>query len=681
MRKLWVLLAVLVVLGATFVLAQDDAGSEYIGQLPAPDLPTGVDWLNVAAPLALTDLRGKIVLLDFWTYGCINCIHMIPVIEQLEQKYGDALVVIGVHSAKFANEGQTDNIRQIVQRYNLHHPVINDKDFVVWSTFAPYGVRAWPTFVLIDPRGGILAVQPGEVPFDAFDRVISGMVQYFDGEGEIDRTPIELNLEAEVSPNTVLSFPGKVLVDAETNRLFIADTNHHRLVIADLLTYEVLDVIGSGARGFNNGDYAAATFDKPQGMTLYENTLYVADTNNHAIRAIDLSARTVTTAAGTGAQARARNARGYGTDVALASPWDVEISTDGTTLFIAMAGPHQLWSMSLPDMFVEPLVGSGIEGLQDGLFEEAQLAQPSGLYYDEGLLYFADSESSSIRSADIEARQVTTLAGPRSNDLFDFGDIDGGLGSSRLQHALGVTGDENNLLYVADTYNSKIKLLDPTAKTVTTIFGLGDLGGFRDGNADEAEFDEPGGLDYANGKLYVADTNNHAIRVIDLAAQTVSTVVFPNPEALQIEGQATVVAGNSALGVEISLPEQIVKVGEGEIVLNITLPDGYKLNNLAPFTSEWTSSGEAITIDEANQQQQIVEPSLPIRVPVQLAEGDDVLHGELTIYYCEAVQESLCFIDQVSIDAPLTITTDASTSEILLERTIVPPELPTTDEL
>lgn len=684
MRKLWVIgIAVLALVGVTFVLAQDgdEPESEYAGTFPAPEFPTGLDWLNVPAPLTLADLEGKIVLLDFWTYGCINCIHMIPVLERLEQKYSDALVVVGVHSAKFANEGETDNIRQIVQRYDLHHPVINDQDFVVWQTYAPFGVQAWPTFVLIDPLGNILAVQPGEVPYEAFERVIDGMVQYFDGLSLIDREPLELRLEEDAAPTTALSFPGKVIADTEANRLFIADTNHNRIVIADLNTYEVLDVVGTGARGFDNGRYDAATFNKPQGMTLYNNTLYVADTNNHAIRAVDLSDRTVITIAGTGEQSRVRNAAGFAPDTALASPWDVEMNADGTNLYIAMAGPHQLWAISMADQTVGPIVGSGREGLVDGTFADAQLAQPSGLYYDAGTLYFADSESSSIRYADINGREVHTLAGPRTNDLFDFGDVDGEVGVSRLQHALGVTGDENGLLYVADTYNSKIKLLDPETQAISTVFGLGGLGGFRDGSAAEAEFDEPGGLDYANGKLYVADTNNNNIRVIDLATNTVSTIVFPNPEALQIEGRATVVAGNSALGVEITLPEQTVQAGDSEIVLNITLPEGYKLNDLAPFTSVWTHTGESITISDENQRQQIVEPELPIRVPVELADGEDVLHGAITIYYCEAVQESLCFIDQVKIDAPLTITADAAARTITLDHTVVPPQLPTTNGL
>jgi DNA-binding beta-propeller fold protein YncE len=529
-------------------------------------------------------------------------------------------------------------------------------------------------------------------------------------------------------------------------------------VIADLTTYEVLDVIGSGARGLDSGDFGEATFDTPQGMALNGSTLYVADTNNHAIRAVDLVARTVTTIAGTGEQNITPNTSGPPTEIRLNSPWDVEFDATGNILYIAMAGPHQLWALIFDRNVIGPLVGSGREGLLDGALAEAQLAQPSGLFFRGGLLYFADSESSSIRVADFTTDEVRTLAGPvpfielnisdatvgnarelepitlpageyyiglvtdrgslrvaessgecdleevvanepvrvvsegcevslalngvsppwtlrilRTDSLFFFGDVDGGLGESRLQHTLGVTGGEDGLLYVADTYNSRIKALDPETNEISTIFGLGGVGGFRDGGADVAEFDEPGGLDYADGKLYVADTNNHAIRVIDLETNEVSTVVFPNPEALQIGEQATVVGGNAAQGLQVTLPEQTVAAGEGEIVLEITLPEGYKLNNLAPFTSEWTASGEAIQISEDNQTQSIVEPELPVRVTVTLTEGSDVLHGELTIYYCEAVQANLCFIDQVGIDVPVTVSADGDEPRIVVERVIEPP--------
>ncbi len=670
--RMLILLGVL--LAALPAAAQEP--TQFVGDpsLPAPAFPADLDWLNVEAPLTLEQLRGKAVLLDFWTYGCINCIHMIPVMKQLEAKYGDALAVIGVHSAKFANEGETENIRQIVQRYGLAHPVINDSDFAVWYSYASYGVNAWPTFVLIDPRGNLFAVQAGEIPFDAFDRVIGGMISYFDSVGEINRDALPIAVEGANDLPGALSFPGQLTVDTAGGRLFIADSSHNRIIIADLNTYEVLDIVGSGAAGLSDGAFDQATFNKPQGLALSGDLLYVADTDNHAIRAINLFERTVSTVAGTGVQGTSIPGVGAALETDLRSPWDVEFG-DANTLYIAMAGTHQIWELTLDNQLIAPLVGSGREGLLDGPFAAAQLAQPSGLFFRDGVLYFADSESSSIRAANITDSTVQTLAGPVMNNLFDFGDEDGGVGDSRLQHALAVTGGADGPLYVADTYNSKIKLLDPQAREISTLFGLGGLGGFRDGGAAEAEFDEPGGLAYADGKLYVADTNNDAIRVIDLASGVVSTVNFPNPEALQIDQRVTVVGGSQ--GQTVTLDAQTVAPGAGEIVLNITLPEGYKLNTLAPFNALWSSDSSSLAIAEADREQSLIAPEMPLRLPVTLSEGSATLSAELTTYYCEAVNESLCFIDRVTITLPVTVAAGASGSALSIERALIPPRVPT----
>ena len=662
------------------VLAQDDdpggadVQSQYAGRpdLPAPEFPADVEWINVPAPLSLQALRGKIVLLDFWTYGCINCIHMIPTLERLEEKYGDALVVIGVHSAKFENEGETESIRQIVQRYGLAHPVINDSSFRVWQT---YGVRAWPTFVLIDPRGNVLAMQAGEIPFEAFDRVVGGMYDYFTSIEEIDDQPIDLALEGAGMPRGLLSFPGKVLADEAGSRLFIADTNHHRIIVADLDTYEVLSVIGSGTRGMSDGSFADASFNKPQGMALRGDTLYIADTENHAVRAVDLAGQTVTTIAGTGEQSFTRHpfdAVLPAAETALSSPWDVAFG-EGDTLYVAMAGVHQIWAINLADGTISPAVGSGREALVNTTLAASELAQPSGLFFRDGVLYFADSESSTIRAADINTDALRTLAGTLDNNLFDFGDVDGAAGISRLQHPLGVTGGAEGALYVADTYNSTIKQLDPATDTITTLSGEGSPGGYVDGALDEARFDEPGGLALAGDRLFVADTNNHVIRVIDLADGVVGTLTFPNPEALQFEGETTVIGGNSAEDVVISLPAQTVAAGEGEIVLRIILPEGYKINAIAPSRAEWNTADEAIEIAEADRAQPIGDDEM--RLPVTLREGEDMLYGYLTIYYCEAVNETLCFIDETEVEVPVTVQAEGAETEIVVERAITPPDV------
>jgi DNA-binding beta-propeller fold protein YncE len=651
---------------ACLSFAQEPAEpSAYIGdpQFPAPAFPDGLAWLNVPAPLTNEALRGKIVILDFWTYGCINCIHMIPIMEQIKVRYPNEVVVIGVHSAKFSNESALENLEQVIERYDIIHPVVNDEDFRFWEA---YGVYAWPTFVVVDPRGNIAAMQAGEIALEPFDRFIGDMVETFRTLGELNSAPLEVTLENAGQPPSLLSFPGKVLADAAGNRLFIADSHNQRIIIADLATYEVRDVIGVGAAGFLNGAYDAARFNTPQGMALVGETLYVADTENHAIRAVDLTARTVSTVAGTGVRSFARDRAGALLMTPLVSPWDIAVG-DGV-LYVAMAGAHQLWELNIAADHIRPLVGSGNEGLLEGALSDAALAQPSGLVYHAGALYFADAESSSIRMADLNAGATRTLAGPLFDDLFTYGDVDGVAGESRLQHPLGVALGEGAVLYVADTYNSKIKQIDLTTNTITTLAGGGSPGAFRDGIFAEAAFDEPSGLSYANGRLYVADANNHAIRVLDLASGLVTTVAFPNPAALQIDGRVTVVGGGASDG-RVVLPEQVVAAGAGEVVLRVVLPDGYKINPLAPSSIDWVN-GAALGVPLGAQP--IMTPE--VRLPVTWVEGAGVATGELRLYYCRAVDESLCYIERVLLDIPLRVTADAGAVVVTVERVIeVPP--------
>ncbi len=672
-KRFWVFLIAIIVLGlgaGAWVFAQGDSGVPTAGNenFPAPDFPVGLDWLNVSQPLTLEDLRGKVVILDFWTYGCINCIHMIPTLARLEAEYAHELVVIGVHSAKFDNEGITENIRQIIQRYEIHHPVINDSAFAVWNTWRPYGVNAWPTFAVIDPRGNILAVQSGEIPYEAFDRVLSGMVAYFDTQGELNREPITpIQAELESAPARALNYPGKVLVDAEGGRLFIADSVNHRIVVATLDDYTVQQVIGTGEAGYADGDFAVAQFYKPQGMALRGEVLYVADTFNHAIRAVNLSDTSVTTVGGTGTQGRGfpSGATFPALTTDIRSPWDLEFGDAENVLYVAMAGTHQLWTLDLANEVFSFAVGNGREAQLNRTLSDSELAQPSGLYWEADRLYFADSESSTIRVADFNEESVAVVSGTTENSLFDFGDIDGELGTNRLQHALDVVGDGHGTLYIADTYNSKIKRVDQATLVTTTLSA--DQAGYADGDLATARFYEPGGLDYADGKLYVADTNNHAIRVVDLASGTVETVRFSNPEALQMNGQATVIAANSNA---IVLPSQQVQAGTGEVILTVTLPEGYKINDLAPSVARFQSDGEVVQLDaEATTQPLDVAE---VRVSAEFTQGTGVILGEFDLYYCEAVNESLCYIEQFAVELPVEVVAQSANTTLSITHTVTP---------
>ncbi len=439
--------------------------------------------------------------------------HVFPQLRKLERKYKDELVVIGVHSAKFTSEKDTEGILQAILRYEIEHPVVNDKDFTIWNQ---YSVRAWPTLMFLDPQGKVVGQHAGEISFESFDQLIGEMVKQFDSKGLIDRTPLEFKLE-QAKNESPLSFPGKVLADEASERLFIADSNHNRIIVASLDGSMQL-VIGSGEAGLEDGTWENARFDHPQGMALADSILYVADTENHAIRKVDLSQGRVETIAGTGEQAQMFHAGEEGPSVELSSPWDLCIYSD--TLFIAMAGLHQLWAMNLNTKDINPYAGNGREGIRDGHLPQAWLAQPSGITTDGEKLYFADSETSSIRVADLDPNgTVSTIVGL---DLFVFGDVDGTGAEVRLQHPIGIC-HHDGVLFIADTYNNKIKRVFPSLQGAETLLGTGEPG-YKDGGRKLALFNEPGGLNIAQGKLYIADTNNHAIRVADLTTQEVSTL-------------------------------------------------------------------------------------------------------------------------------------------------------------
>src|SRR6266540_5243752 len=382
----------------------------------APELPGGRGWLNTDKPLSLAALKGKIVLLDFWTYGCINCMHIFPYLKNLEQKYANQLVIISVHSGKYENEKDTENIRRVILRYELEHPVYNDADFAVWRA---YKVNAWPTRVLIDPAGNIVGAVAGEGNYEQFDRVIARVAEDFRKRGELNEQPLKLALERAKVGDLPLAFPGKVLADAKGDRLFIADSNHNRIVVTKL-DGSFIETIGTGAVGSADGAFNNASFYRPQGLALDGDSIYVADTENHFIRRVDLKTKTVQTVAGTGQQARDYFRQGPARTIELSSPWDLQLVD--RQLYITMAGSHQIWKLDLDKQEVSTFAGSGREARQDGPLLEAGFAQPSGITSDGKMLYIADSESNIIRAIDMVSGRVETLVG---GDLFDFGDVDG----------------------------------------------------------------------------------------------------------------------------------------------------------------------------------------------------------------------------------------------------------------
>lgn len=492
-------------------------------RVPVPWVDMDTGWLNTTRPIKFEELRGKFVLIDFWTFCCINCIHVLPELKQLEHAYPDELVVVGVHSPKFAGERDSLNVREAVQRYEIEHPVLSDPTMTQWQKF---GIRSWPTLVLIDPAGEAVWVGAGERKAEEIAAIIDRALPYYRAQGLLNTDKLPF-IKVPDPPNTPLRFPGKVLADEASGRLFITDSNHNRIVVTDL-DGQLLEVIGSGEIGNTDGAFNVATFHHPQGLVLAGDLLYVADTENHLLRQVDLARKQVTTIAGTGEQGGGfpgplPNGSFGGPPLAtpLNSPWALWIH-DGE-LYIAMAGPHQIWKMDRDGAVIGPYAGNGREDIANGkllppmpyAIGYASFAQPSGLASDGKLLYVADSEGSAIRSVPFKPNgRVRTLAGVVGS-LFDFGDVDGTGSKVRLQHPLGVVAHDG-MLYIVDTYNNKVKILDLAKKSCETLAGSGQVGEQDAENGKEATFNEPAGITYANGKLYVADTNNHAIRIVDV---------------------------------------------------------------------------------------------------------------------------------------------------------------------
>jgi sugar lactone lactonase YvrE len=620
----------------------------------APELHQGFAWLNTDRPLTFAkELQGQVVLLDFWTYCCINCMHVLPDLAYLEEKYRDQpFLVIGVHSAKFTNEGQRQTVRAAVGRYEIAHPVIIDENMRLWSE---YTVRSWPTLVLVGADRRIVGAIAGEGNRESLDGAIAAALEEGRAKGILAPGPLRPARERSVRAATGLAFPGKVLADPAGGRLFVADSNHNRIVVATLPDSggrsRLIQAIGHGRVGREDGPAERAGFNHPQGLALSGETLYVADTENHMIRAVDLATWNVTTVAGTGSQGYDRAGGKTGTQQALNSPWDLAI--EGSTLYVAMAGSHQLWRLDLPMGFSRAFVGSGRENIMDGPVEAAALAQPSGLALSGNYLYFADSEVSAVRRADLAEERVETLIG---RGLFDFGDRDGDFASARLQHPLGVAVWRKRIL-VADTYNHKIKEIDLEARTIRTLAGDGRPGTERDRHL--ALF-EPGGLHAADDVLYIADTNNHRVVRFSLVDGGSSEVVIEGLEAPETE-EAILAGAEGAEGAPAFITTARLRAGESTAWrVAVKLPEGAHVSEEAPASVRVARGSEVML-----QRTILGEPwPLAFELPAQ-PEGAADLHVQVSFAYCNEGQ-GVCVPANPSWRVPVTFDRNGDASAELV---------------
>ena len=667
-------------------------------KLRAPSLDGGVGWINTAGPIDVKDLHGKFVLLDFWTYCCINCMHIMPELKKLEHAYPNNLAVIGVHTAKFEAEQDSQNITDAVLRYEIEHPVVNDAHQAIWTR---YQVGSWPTIALIDPEGYLIYMHGGETKAEVLDNFLKSAVPYYRSKKLLDERPLRFDLQQYHAVQTPLRFPGKIVADEPGGRLFISDSNHNRIVVASL-DGKLLETIGNGTSGRADGTFATAEFNRPQGMALSGEMLYVADTENHLLRKIDLKQRRVVTVAGTGRQAE-NGWPGLGSaeeisgrprlperfvgrprQTALSSPWDVWVHRKD--VYIAMAGTHQIWKMPLNESEIGPFAGNSREDIVDGPLLPRQpfgtgfasFAQPSGLASDGRSLFVADSEGSSIRAVPLLAganSEVSTIIGTADlpqNRLFTFGDVDGAGQRVRFQHPLGIAY-HNGLIYLADTYNNKIKVIDPEQRSAATIAGTGSAGhddaAGKPGTA--ATFNEPAGLTYAAGKLYVADTNNHLIRMIAIDGNhRVGTLLIDGLDPPAAPKPAADNRPSFKDAEQVALTAAKVKPTDGAVHLAVQfeLPSGFKINALAPMRYWIEAQGSTGPLDRANfgKFQKLKHPAagFDIRLPVKESAGSETITLSMNYYYCQEGESGVCKIGSVVWTIPLQLTPDGDSKPV-----------------
>jgi thiol-disulfide isomerase/thioredoxin len=562
------------------------------------------------ASYLIADFRGRFVLLDFWTFCCINCLHVLDELREVEEKYADELVVVGVHSPKFEHEADPVALAAAVERYEVRHPVLDDPDLVTWRA---YTARAWPTLVLVDPEGYVVAQYAGEGHAHAIDALLAELIAK-----HRDRGTLQPGDRPYVPPTPTagdLRFPAKA-VALVNGGLLVADAGHHSLVELEADGETVVRRIGSGERGHADGPPEQARFNEPNGLCLLPGEVaeavgydvVVADTVNHRLRGVQLSTGIVSTLAGDGRQWM----QGSGT-ASLSSPWDVAWWQD--RVWIAMAGIHQLWTFDPRTGKTGVAAGTTNEGLVDGEPAEAWFAQPSGLAPDGDRLWVADAEISALRWIDAEG--VHTAVG---QGLFDFGFRDGKAEEALFQHPLGVTLLPDGTIAIADTYNDAVRRYDPSTTEVSTV---------------ATDLPEVSGLVVTAAGLVAVESAAHRLSVVAPSTAVTAT----------------------GLARTTSRPTLDIAAGALELEVVFTPPPGEKLDErFGPSSSLLVEATPAALLADGAGRDTALRRTLVIDPNV----GDGVLHIAARAASCDdhEGEGAACRMHQQDWGVPVRVTSD-----------------------
>ncbi len=612
----------------------------------APELPEQLTWLNCQGPLGQEALRGKVILLDFWSYASVESQFVAPQLRALARKHPRELIVIGVHQAGGERPPETDAVRRAIARLEIEHPVVIDHESRVSKLF---GVRGAPVFIIIDPRSRVRARSVWTDAFEAVDRKVAELIAEAEYEGTLSRLPVAgIRVDADRASGRAASgllFPGAVLADAEGGRLFVADSGHHRIIEADLETGVARRVIGMGQAGLVDGRLDRVRFRNPRGLALEGDRLYAADAGNHVLREVDLRHEFVRTVAGTGERSTRKTttgARRPGRLTALDFPWGLALA--GETLYFTVAGSHQIWRCDLETDEVSLHAGTGSAGAADGPHLQATLIEPRGIATDGRRLYFTDRSTSSVRAAGLGSDgEVETLGGAVHPE---------GAGAVLIEplfrSPLGIVWRQG-FLYVVGACDSAVCSLDLRSGDYRRLMPVSEKAETAPNLWEAADISAGG--DY----LYVADTNNHRVLRLRAGDGVVTDWGLTLPSFVESSLGALESSEPYTEEEDLRLPE--VSLGEGSTYLHfdLRLPPGHRMNRAAPFEITANGDGEIVEVPGGTFQLRTGDPSFPVTIPLQLRTGAGALQIVLVLYYCEAPEDRLCYYQSLRLRVPIRV--------------------------
>ena len=585
-------------------------------------------WFNVSKNLTKKDLEGRVVLLDFWSYDCINCLQNIEKIKKLEENFGDDLLVISVHSGRLDNEKNPQSVKEAIIKYGVNHPVINDYDLKIWKKFE---ISTWPTLVLVNPKGRIETQFEGQVNFKKLSKKIAKTISRY--RFILNFKPLPLVLEKNKVASNILNFPSKIeyasnfLYNGEKVSALIISNSFDNTVIVSTLEGRIIEKIGSKKSGLRNGDFKDVSFNYPTGLLYSNNILYVADRGNNVIRKVDFTTRKVTTLVGSGLMGDILENEVNAKEVDLSSPQDLEYFPDKNHLIIANLGSNQLLSYNIKTNKIKPVAGNGVRGLVDGKYPKNSLAQPRGLDVYKNKLYFVDSYSSSLRSFD-KSGNVKTLIG-KSNCA--SGNKNGPRSQALMQSPSGLFAN-TDAIYVADSYNHLIRKYGYNSKEMSTYSGNG-VKGNNVGTA--TSYSEVSDIILVKNNFYIVDSNNN--RIVVKSANDGKTTILDILPLLSLPQDGFL---EYLPNLEV-IPNKIVK-SEEEIDLLLDVSKGWKINTSAPsFFNIVEIIGKRKANLIASYDWNIIRYGV-IKLPKMSQDNNYYLQG--VIYYCEDKPNALCYI-------------------------------------